>query len=180
MTTIVIDVQNCKVYSDSRGTQSDEKFSIKNFGCVTEESYNDTTKKIFKVGNHVITGCGSLDLLTKIVGDCQRGNFHTPENFYVKSKFDFNKTKVYICKKVNGKLSGVKLYLTPKRIPLTNMVKVKIVKEVLDQDCLFYTDGSGYQYASGAVQAKATPKEAVNIAIKFDKYSGGEIQEVSL
>ena len=43
-----------------------------------------------------------------------------------------------------------------------------------------YVDGSGYQYALGAVKAGADPAEAVRIACECDVHSGGEVQVVDI
>jgi ATP-dependent protease HslVU (ClpYQ) peptidase subunit len=44
----------------------------------------------------------------------------------------------------------------------------------------FVAIGSGAAVALGAMAYGATAREAVRIAIEFDVYSGGEIQEVRL
>lgn len=44
----------------------------------------------------------------------------------------------------------------------------------------FYTLGSGYQVALGALEAGATAEEAVRAAIKWDTGSGGEVMVMSL
>jgi len=41
----------------------------------------------------------------------------------------------------------------------------------------FYSIGSGRKFALAAMECGKSPREAVEIAIKYDIYSGGEIQE---
>lgn len=137
-------------------------------------------KNEFKTGNHVITGCGSLDLLNKIVGNCNKDKFNTPKSFYFYSSSDYIETTVYICKRSGGKLSGIRLYLTPKRIPLIGMVKVKVKREIIGSDSLYCTAGSGSSYADSDLRSGLSPEEALRSAIQFDNYTGGGIQEVSL
>lgn len=44
----------------------------------------------------------------------------------------------------------------------------------------FYTLGSGYQIALGALARGATAREAVEIAARFDTMTGGDITELTL
>jgi 20S proteasome alpha/beta subunit len=44
----------------------------------------------------------------------------------------------------------------------------------------YFAEGSGAKYAMGAMAAGATAAEAVAIAIRYDAYSGGEIQTLTL
>jgi ATP-dependent protease HslVU (ClpYQ) peptidase subunit len=44
----------------------------------------------------------------------------------------------------------------------------------------FYSIGSGNEFAMGAMAFGASAKEAVEVAARFDVYTGGEITEISL
>lgn len=182
MTTIILDIQNCKVYSDSRGTETDTKLIREGFRFKNKEVYNfyDDTQKIFRTNNHIVTGSGSLALLEAIVDMVVGGCYHIPDCLYTRNKYDLGKTTVVICRKHGESLTGVKVQLTPKRILGTRFIKVDITKSKIKSSERFMTLGSGREFAIGALRAESTPEKAMDIAKEFDKYSGGETIVVSL
>lgn len=184
MTTIIIDREKGLVVSDSRGTQEEENKYI----CWTPlpkiktkkvKTVYDDTQKIFTVGKHVITGCGSLTLLKMMVDRIVNEDYHTPKKVYFQCDFDLSKTNVYVSKRVLGRVRTLKYILIPTKIPCTGYYSVKVDK--IPQYSSFTVDGSGKQFAMGALYGNGQSAwGAINAAKEFDEGSGGDTQMVYL
>ncbi|CAL9979918.1 peptidase HslV family [Vibrio phage F99] len=179
MTTVIVDRLRGEVLSDSRGTETKISSEVSwlpypKRKTKTENIIHDDTKKVFRLGKTVITGSGSLQLLLEVVDRFKSYQYFTPDHFWMKTPLDMDNTTVLVNKKYNGKVRTVQLDLTPKRI-YGIWVRVKVTKHY--PDTAYTIIGSGRQYATGAVEVGSFPEEAINVAKKYDTYSGGETQK---
>lgn len=170
MTTVIVDRKDGKVYSDSRGTNT----SISGVFNKKEEYTFSKVTKIFSVHKHIITGCGSLELLEKVV-ELFRTDKKLGSTFYFRSEYDIDYTEVLVNKRTLGHNYTVNYRLKPKNLPL-NWVKVSVEREFLTEEVNVSIRGSGMQLAMGAMEQGATPEEAIKIAAKHDMYTGDTIQ----
>lgn len=122
----------------------------------------------------MITGSGSLQLLLEMVDRFKAYQYFTPEHFWMKTPLDMGSTTVLVNKKFNGKVKTLQLDLVPVRV-FGKWVRVKVTKRY--PDTAYTIIGSGRQYATGAVEVGSFPEEAINVAKKYDTYSGGETQK---
>lgn len=186
MTTIVIDIVKGIVYSDSRGTQKENVFTISWRGIKKKEvtSYQDNIKKTFKYKNgHVVTGTGSLELLHKVCSFVEdRLSIVDKKSFFMKSKFELQETHVYVCKSTLGNNYVVRYELTPYNL-LANLIYVKIKRRIYKEEGgRWICDGSGKRWAEGSLFVCGDPNRALKALAaskNFDEYSGGVTQEVS-
>ena len=113
MTTVIVDRKLGVVYSDSRGTNTEVSGTFKK----KEEYTYYKVNKISRIHGHVITGCGSLNVLNKVVE-----RFHEekrlPNTFYFKNKYDLGDTCVMVTKRTLGKCYTVEYNLT-----VTNLIE---------------------------------------------------------
>ena len=77
-------------------------------------------------------------------------------------------------KKVQGKVKTIQLSLKPKRF-FGNWIKVSVDKTFPTTS--YTIIGSGHQYATGALEVGSDPDNALEVAKKYDIYSGGETQK---
>lgn len=112
--------------------------------------------KVRKIGRLLTAGCGSGALCEKFVGWVQRG---MPGN----SPWE------------GSGADGNSLLVAPDR-----SLVVFGVNGPWRVDRPFYALGSGGDIALGAMAAGASAEEAVEIAIRFDVYSGGPIRSIRL
>ncbi len=118
---------------------------------------------------------GSTEKIKKVgdfyVGMSGRGELYNEFCKFIGGE-DFNKEKLtshnaeYGMIVVNSKTKEVNLYID------------SLIPEITKND--FYTVGSGYLIATGALLMGATPKKAVQIAAKVDTRTGGKIQVVKV
>ncbi|AGH31993.1 peptidase HslV family [Vibrio phage PWH3a-P1] len=181
MTTLIIDRENGIVVSDSRGTIEKETLSLKllPYPCVKrkKDKTHLTVQKIFEVNNHVIVGCGSLDVLELFVHKVKMHNFHFDNTYYYKFDHDVDSTNVYINKRTAGKVYTLTLKIEPVKLGF-GWYKLKIEKEFPDKQ--YTVAGSGRHLATGAVEAGGSIIECIKIAAKHDNYTDDDIQMVTL
>lgn len=115
--------------------------------------YNSKAK-LFKIGNHIIGGCGIEDLCLEYVKWRAKGS---PEDERPQMQ-EF--TGIHLTKK------GVFIV----NAPYFNLQKADKVLAI----------GSGADFAVGAMAYGASPREAVKIAMKYDTGTGGRITVLSL
>lgn len=182
MTTIVINRDKGIISSDSRCTytESSRHFEIKNylprFNYKSKTTHEDNTTKIFKVGSVVVCGCGSLLLLQETVNNLFNWGSKIPKRFYVKDSYNLSGTNVYLTKRTMGKVYTILLELKATKILWTNYQVVTITKDIANTN--YTMNGSGWRFAAGAVQSGKDDKEAIEIAMKFDNNTGGEVKQV--
>lgn len=178
MTTVIIDRKRGVVLSDSRGTEEKTQTEISWLPYPkrkVKDSYvvYDNIQKVFRVGKTVITGTGALTLLEEIVQRFKLYQYYTPKTLWVKSEFDLSDTLIFINKVFDGKMKTLRLELSAKRF-LGEWQRVSVIKSYPATDYTFA--GSGHQYATGAMEAGATPERALEVAKTCDQYSGGATQ----
>ena len=174
MTTVIVDRKEGKVYSDSRCTQT----NISGMFNKKEEYTFGKANKIYRVHGHVITGCGSLGLLIKVVN-----KFHTikalPKSFFMRSEFDHDNTTVLVNKRTLGKVYTARYELFVKNYPF-GWKRVSVAKDFLGEEYSHSVRGSGMDLALGAMEQGATPKEAITIAAKYDIYTDSDVKVVDI
>lgn len=177
MTTVIINQETGGVFTDSRGTVEND---ISNWRVLpyprkitrTEKVYTKV-QKIFSVGNMLITGCGSLNILEYFVKKVEAGNFRFKNTYCIKSEFEPSDTNVCIVKRSLGKVRVLKLEITVKNLPFGYYL-LKVDKHVMDKN--FVVAGSGRQYAVGALAMKSSEVEAIEVAAKYDFYTDFNVQ----
>lgn len=187
MTTIIIDRVNKRVIADSRGTETKVSGFIR---TKVEEVIHDKIQKIFTVGRHTLTGCGSLGIIHEFETRLQKGKFYTPKYILAKGNYEPLPTNVYI-NKVRGSVKDRSLRhnididtmhtLKVNLTPVCSIFRVHLLrcsKKIITDFVTF--DGSGCRYAKGVWNhTSGTDKDLVGImetCIKCDKGSGGEIK----
>ena len=172
MTTVIVDRKEGAVYSDSRGTDTEVSGTFKK----KEEHKYCKVSKISRIHGHVITGCGSLDVLNKIVE-----RFHEekrlPDTFYFKNNCELDETCVLVTKRTLGKCYTVRYNLAVKNLPL-DWKRVKVSKAFIEEDNRYSVKGSGMLLAIGALEMGALPSEAIKIASKHDMYTDDDVKKV--
>ena len=149
MTTLLLDLKNKKLYTDSRVTSSNYSGLIKK---KKKESFEDNFVKFYpsKKYMRMYTGTGCVRDIEKVIKTIEAGR--QPK---IKSK-----TSVW----------QIDNYPSFKVVSYGNSETYAV--ENVD----FLCNGSGGEFAAGAVKAGSTPMEAMDIAIELDRYSGGEIK----
>ena len=170
MTTVIVNRETGKVYSDSRVTHT----NISGIFRSKEEYTYSRTTKIFSIHGHIITGCGSLEVLHKMVE-----RFHTkkmlPNTLYFRCDNDCDDTCVLVTKRSLDKVYTASYDLSIKNLPF-GWKRVNVVKDFIGEDFNCSVRGSGVELAIGALEQGATPEEAIKIASKHDMYTDDNIQ----
>ena len=166
MTTLIIDFNTEAVYTDSRSTSSKDETVAKEFkeGC----------NKIYHLPDgKVLVGCGCYDTIKKAA-----------DNLLSNKGLDFlPKTKeyatIYIVSKKGDNIE-VEEYETKKKSWLTGYYAWGRVCKQLSTKDSWITDGSGREFAAGALKQGATPEEAIKIASMLDEYTNNVVQKIEL
>lgn len=177
MTTVIINRETGGVFTDSRGTEENE---ISNWRLlpyprkvVKTERVFSTVQKVFPIGNMIVTGCGSLNILEYFVDVVDSGVARFKNAYYIKSQFEPSNTSVFIVKRSLNKVNVLKLEVTVKRLPF-NYYKLCVKKKIMDNK--FVVAGSGRQYALGALSMNASELEAIECTTKYDFYTDSRVQ----
>lgn len=158
MTTIIIDGESKKVFSDSRGTHNEIKPFL--FFKGLPKTYESGVVKIFRVGKYIITGCGQYDdLLT--VRDWMAGDISK-----LPVRFKSYNSMIYVVSLDGDKIKIMKL-TNEKRLFRQKIIAYE--KFVNQQEWLI--DGSGSNFAKGAFSMNANPMEAIEVAAIHDDYT---------
>lgn len=165
MTTLIIDFNTKAVYADSRSTSSKEGTSATKF--------EEDNKKIFPIcEGKVITGCGCADTLKLAAQGLLNGYL----DFLPKTK---EYATIYVVSK-RGDIIEVEKYTTKKKSWLTGYYSWSRVYKQLSTKDSWITDGSGGDYAAGALKQGATPEEAINVASMLDEFTNNVVQKIEL
>lgn len=179
MTTLIIDCANQKVFADTCTTTSQrisydktvlgylltdrEKTELHEHRVVRERN-----NKIHKVGDTVIVGCGDKRLIDRFV-----------ENYNTDSECDIRQNdgdaRIYVVSKREiGLLVDTYTPKTVKKKWYFRKQKVWDIKsEVKTQG--FITDGSGGDYAAGALTAGASGVDAIIAASQLDPSTNNKV-----
>ena len=166
MTTLIIDFNTKAIYTDSRSTSSKD-------GTVAKEFDEDCNKIYQLVNGKVLVGCGCYNAIKKAA-----------DNLLSNKGLDFlPKTKeyatIYIVSKKGGNIE-IEQYETKKKSWLTgNYTWSRVYKQLSTKDS-WITDGSGRDYAAGALKQGATPEEAINVASMLDEFTNNIVQKIEL
>ena len=165
MTTLIIDFNTKAVYSDSRTTQTQDGNETVRF--------DEDALKLFKVKDKVLAGVGCAEVLSKV-----RDNLiiYNNFNFLPKTK---RKAAIYLVSK-KGDAIEVEEYTTKKKSWLTGYYSWSRVYKQLSTKDSWITDGSGGDYAAGALKQGATPEEAIIVASTLDEYTNNVVQKIEL
>lgn len=172
MTTVIVDRKRGAVYSDSRGTNTEVSGTFRK----REEYTYCKVNKISRVHGHVIAGCGSLNVLNKVVERFHKEK-RLPDTFYFKDKYDLGETYVLVTKETLGKCYTVEYNLTVTNL-LLGWKRVKVSKTFIGEDKKYSVKGSGMLLAIGALEQGATTEEAIKIASKHDMYTDNDVKAV--
>lgn len=161
MTTIIIDVQNKSLYTDSRATH--QPTTVKLFGKRIfkrgKEYFTDTENKVFhSTRERIITGSGDVQLIERY-------------RDYLLGK-----------RRLKPKLINTTVY----DIIISPNFKVMCNDSGEISECTgeVHTSGSGGEFAAGAIAARQLKLDrafvAIEAAIQLDRYSGGSIVKYDL
>lgn len=174
MTTVIVDRKEGKIYSDSRGTTT----SISGVLKKREGREYSKVTKIYRIHDHIITGCGSLAILHHVIG-----KFHNlkwlPSKFFMRNQNLCDNTTVLVTKSCLGRVYTVRYELTIRNLVFGWKI-VKVDKEMIDDEYRYTVKGSGSAFAIGALEQGSNPEEAIKIASKHDIYTDYDIKVVSL
>lgn len=170
MTTVVVDLIEKKVYSDSRATCNySRSHGVLGFlGLPTKqtEDFFEFGTKIYRLQDgSLVTGAGcSSDI--SLVRHCLEH-----KEYLVNRKFEGN-TRVLHIYQDSGEVV-VKVYKGEK---VFGGYKCKTADFVLPKLKRFLSIGSGANYALGALASGATPEQAISAAAKLDDSTDNKIQ----
>ena len=185
MTTIVIDSKNHKVYADTRGTLVEDvtslnisfKFPFFKIKKENEKVYLDCTEKLTRLGNTLISGSGSLEVLSKFATRIKEGKFFTPNNFIMKLHYNPSVTEVICSKYCNGKTQSISHTLQSKHLIGKYYLMINEKKKITKD---YYTSGSGGQYMAGYLMASEDVFDAYEAVKKCDTGTGGKTVCINL
>lgn len=170
MTTIVVDVKNAKVYSDTLiSTYHTETVGGESVTNLVKQSTTNY-KKMFVFNNYIIVGTGCMNTLERFADNYVNDNIIPPRS----------DTTIAILSKRQKVVSSIifdsvevpltrweRLLKKPKRYTWTSEYKI------LDGD--WHTFGSGKYIAIGALKAGATVDEAFSITATIDGSTNDDI-----
>lgn len=175
MTTIVVDIQNAKVYSDTLITSTCNEWEkdgflkngkkIHDWVCQEKGKY----KKLYENDSYIIAGAGCMDTL--VAFKCRY-----PECIPVPTGLS---TIMVLMKRHNAvsiityNSEEVKQSFMDYMFDRPTKYKWKKTTKVLDGD--WHVIGSGHMYALGALKAGKTPEEAIKIASSLDSSTGDDV-----
>ena len=152
-----------------------ERLTLKD-GWITAGSGGDYAAgalKLFNIEGKVLAGVGCAEVLSKVRDNLSLSNNF---NFIPKTK---RKATIYIVSK-KGDILEVEEYATKKRSWLTGYFSWSRVYKQLSTKDSWITDGSGREFAAGALKQGATPEEAINVASMLDEYTNNVVQKIEL
>ena len=156
MTTLIISFDECVIASDSRGTRR----GASKHGS-TCSNYEDNTTKMWKLGDNLwLMGTGCLNTIHKFMRSYSSLEFP-------KTKC---KTEVALVRLKDGQLEVDRYYTTTER---TWSRYLKWDHSYHTGEHGFITLGSGRDYALGALKAGVSIEEAMSVAKKCDRGTGG-------
>ncbi len=163
MTTIIIDCGNKKVYADTRATEQLVYKSVK-------REYSEV-KKVFEIDEYVITGTGNYESLLNFRQMYKdKGSIPTPTGIIT----------VYVVQD-KGKTLQVDTYESEKYFDwLTLKHKYKYTVSTTNYTAGFVVDGSGIEYAQGALAAGASPRAAIRAAAACHSGTGPTVDCVDV
>lgn len=171
MTTVIVDVNAAKVYSDTLITRTTSTWNKSIMGRETKSKEwvhilcgDPEYKKIIEKDNLIIAGCGDMDTLNAFA-----------ENYPHDLPDPTGLSKILVITKMHNSLTYFKFVTTEdKKRRWKPWIKNKLVWKVTSHTALngWIVMGSGEEYAWGALLAGATPSEAIKIASMKDVGTG--------
>lgn len=168
MTTIIVDVKNAKVYSDTLTTSTN--------GCKVDglsETWAAQNKgafqKIFSFNDYVIVGTGCMNTLKVFSG-------MFPENALPRPSID---STIAVLMKRHESICAIVYETVETKRTLFDKFKGNDVRYTWKHKKILLTDdwhtfGSGRHIAIGALKAGASPEEAIRIVSSVDYGTGDE------
>ena len=167
MTTLIIDFNTKSVYTDSRSTSSKD-------GTVAKEFEEDCNKIYHLLDGKVLVGYGCYNTINKAAH-----NLLSNKGLDFLPKTKESSTTIYIVSKKGDNIE-IEEYKTNKKHWLTGYYSWRRTYDRLTLKDSWITDGSGGDYAAGALKQGATPEEAINVASMLDEYTNNVVQKVEL
>ena len=161
MTTLIIDMEAKKLYTDSRVTHRYTGSSVLGIQIKkpTREFKDDYVKVFHSTKDRLITGTGDIDQIKKFRDWLLGKRFFKPR---------LSDTTVFDCR------------LTPALTVTRYKCDGSVTKETPDS-CKWFTSGSGGDYAAGAIATyEITSEKAMESAKELDSGSGGATIEYDL
>lgn len=173
MTTIVVDIQNAKVYSDTLTTSRCDGWEKSGFLSNDKKSWSyqekDKFKKIFPHDSYVIAGAGCMDTLIsfdKSYPDTVPLPTSLTTIMVLMRRYNSICIITYNAEMVEKTLLDI-VFNRPTKY------KWKRTTKVLDGD--WHVIGSGDMYAMGALKAGKNPEEAIKITSSLDSSTGDDV-----
>lgn len=176
MTTIVVDVQNAKVYSDtlttSRFTESTKSGFIGKDNIINKWAVQSKGEysKVFEHDSYIIAGAGCMDTLKCF-------NEQYPESF---PKPPTSDTTIMVLMKRHKSISVMSYETVETKRSLIDFLFNRPIKykwnktsTVVDHDWIVF--GSGAMFAQGALKSDVHPIEAIKIASSLDSSTGDDV-----
>lgn len=167
MTTIIIDTHEGAIYTDRMVSYTRYKTTI--VGRKADHSFVDPqgVDKVWRPTNdHYITGCGSLHDIENFVISYTTKKLRRPNS---------TGSFVYVCVKKEGGVQVQKWGVNTRRF----WYKWELLSDRVLTGT-YITDGSGGQFALGALAAGVTPEQAIIAASLCDTGTGSRVEKVIL
>lgn len=175
MTTIVVDIKNAKLYSDTLTTTYHNSRTVGGNEKDLTWQVSDVHNKIFKCRNFAIAGTGCMDSV---------GSFakHYPDGIIPKPT---GKARVIVLSKRDGAISTIEFesvevtqtwYQLLRKCP--QEYRWKSEGKILTDD--WFTMGSGEEYALGALLAGATIEQTYSVVSSIDVSTNDDIVELDI
>lgn len=175
MTTIVVDIKNAKLYSD---TLTSTYHNSRTLGGEVKEltwQASNVYEKIFKFKNFAIAGTGCMESVKNFTHNYPNGIIPKPSG----------KARLIVLSKRNGVISAIEFesfeveqnwHQRLRKCPLEYLWKSK--GKILSGD--WFTMGSGEEYALGALMAGATIEQTYSVVSSIDVSTNDDIVELDI
>lgn len=169
MTTIIIDGQLKRVFTDSRATVSESKLEVSFFPPKLKvhhsSHYSTGARKVFAIEGALVVGTGSYrDVL--FIKDALLFGRRLPK------RLRCNNTNVYkVDRHDDFNLRITKYTNVVKRLFGISYSSKLAITETTLADNMFFVDGSGMRYAQGAIKQGADAAQAIKVAAALDCYT---------
>lgn len=168
MTTLIIDPFSNRVFTDRQGTISANYETFLGKQIYTPTNYIKADKMAV-VNSCVVVGCGAKSLV-----DSFRNSFAKQAEFPKILPHQVN-TTVYVVRAKNKGVQADKYY--PVQCGIFKRLEWEKVSKVING---YVADGSGAEYALGALKAGVSPEEAIKIASDLDVFTDSEVAIMEL